>query len=461
MALKLPSKRSATVAPWEKAFDRFISPFEQFVHRETTGGMILIAATIVALLLANLPMTAEWYQHMLHAELGIRIGEWRLVHSAHHWINDGLMALFFFVVGLEIKREVLTGELSEWQQAILPIIAAIGGMVVPALIYYALNAGTPTEAGWGVPMATDIAFAVGVLALLGSRVPKALLTFLVALAIVDDLGAVIVIALFYTDDLVLIELLFVAVSFLLMMALNRFGIRKPMPYAVLALFMWMAMLESGVHATLAGVLAALTIPSRSIFEFERFYAMTRGVLDRLEKRAVNRDVACTLTDQEAERRGVHHALVNGVKMIETPAQRMEQRMHAPVAFVILPLFALANAGIALDLSQLGGLFGQPVAMGVVAGLVLGKLIGVAGVSLIAVRLGLAQMPTGVTPGHLVGVGLLAGIGFTMSIFIAELGLGADAQTLVVAKTAILAASLIAGVGGYLWLRRIPTGSAQS
>ena len=252
-------------APWERAFSRVLSPFEEFIHRQTTSGLLLMGTAIIALLLANSSLS-ETYLHFIHTPVSINIGSWSLSMSLHHWVNDGLMTLFFFVVGMELKREMLVGELADLRQAALPIIAAIGGMVMPALIYFAMNPDGDAARGWGVPMATDIAFAVGALVLLASRVPKALITFLVALAIADDLGAVLVIALFYTRQLALDWLVGSGLLVLLLFAFNFAGIRRVLPYFGVAILLWYALLQSGVHATLAGVLAAFAVPARSKYD---------------------------------------------------------------------------------------------------------------------------------------------------------------------------------------------------
>jgi NhaA family Na+:H+ antiporter len=359
------------------------------------------------------------------------------------------------VVGLEIKREVVVGELSDPKAAVLPIVAAVGGMLVPAALFYAVNAGGSGAGGWGVPMATDIAFAVGVLVLLGSRVPKTVLTFLVALAIVDDLGAVLVIAIFYTEQIATGWLAMAGVTFALLLALNRVGVRKPLPYFLVGIVMWFAMLQSGVHATLAGVLTALTIPVRPRFNHKLFVEHMRELLDDLRNkpdgaRSMDPDEQCIIRDDRS--RALLQTLENGVHSVESPLQRLEHSMHLPVAFLIMPLFALANAGIPIDTGSIGQVFSHPVALGVMAGLVLGKLLGIAGLTWLAVRLGIGTLPVGMNLRHLIGVGLVGGIGFTMSIFIAELGFAGQPDNLLMAKTGVLFASVIAGVAGYLWLR---------
>ncbi len=433
--------------PWEKALSKIVTPFDEFLHGETTSGVTLMACTVVALLLANSFLSVT-YEHLLHTPVALTLGSMSLELTLHHWINDGLMALFFFLVGLEIKREVLVGELSELRQAALPIIAAIGGMVVPATVYALINFGGPGASGWGIPMATDIAFAVGVMVLLGSRIPKALFTFLVALAIVDDLGAVLVIAVFYTADLDLMALGAAAALVALLVMMSLGGVRSTWPYALVGTLLWLAMLKSGVHATLAGVLTALTIPARSKYSPGRFSFLMRDLLDRFDA-ARRRSPATPL--RSSEMRAVLQTLQGGVRSVETPLQRMEHSMHIPVAFIILPLFALANAGIPFHLDQLGAALGNPVTLGVMLGLTVGKFVGITGAALLAVHMGIGQLPKGANVQHMIGVGMLGGIGFTMSIFIAELAFRGQAEELLMAKTGILFASVAIGLAGYLWL----------
>ncbi len=433
-------------APWERAFERIITPFEEFIHRQTTSGLLLMVCAVLALLVANSAL-AEFYGHLVHTPVGISIGGWTLEKSLQHWVNDGLMALFFFVVGLELKREMLVGELASPSQAILPIMAAVGGMVVPALIYFAINGGTEAVKGWGIPMATDIAFAVGALALLASRVPKALITFLVALAIVDDLGAVIVIALFYTEEIVASALGMAALLLGILVVFNFAGIRKPLPYFLVGILLWFAMLKSGVHATLAGVITAFTIPARPKYDPSLFSQHVKELIARFDKSY--RPGESIMKNQE--QRAIVQTLENGVQLVETPLQRLEHSMHMPVAFLVIPVFAFINAGIPIDFSVFGETLQHPVALGVMLGLVLGKFIGITGASWLVLKLGMAKLPVDTSFSQIAGVSLLAGIGFTMSIFIAELGFAGHPEDLLMAKTGILAASLLAGVSGYLWL----------
>lgn len=433
-------------SPWEKTFGRITSPIESFIHNEAASGILLMLCAIIAMLIANSAL-ADGYFHFLHTETGFGFGEWELKKTLHHWINDGLMALFFFVVGLEIKREVLVGELADPRQAALPIVAAIGGMVVPALIFTAFNFGGEGIHGWGIPMATDIAFAVGVLVLLGSRAPKALLTFLVALAIVDDLGAVLVIALFYTDTIVM-EALGMAVLFLgILIALNMAGVRKPIPYFIFGSLLWLAMLKSGVHATLAGVITALTIPARPKFDPKVFSNHLRSLVDKFD---TSHQPNVSIMQNETQK-AILLNMEHGVHKVETPLQRMEHNFHLPVAFLVIPIFALANAGVPIELSTMGDALSHPVTLGVILGLIIGKVIGVAGFTWVAVKMGICSLPSGVGFSQILAVSLLAGIGFTMSIFIAELAFAGQAELLLMAKTGILFASLLAGIVGYVSL----------
>lgn len=440
-------KKGIYNAPWEKSFDRLLTPLEEFIHRQTTSGVMLMICAVIALAIANSQMRGD-YEHFLHTQVGVSLGSHTFSLSIHHWINEALMAMFFFIIGLELKRELLVGELSSVKQALLPIMAAFGGMAAPALFYLAFNPTGPTASGWGIPMATDIAFAVGALTLLGSRVPKSLVTFLIALAIVDDLGAVAVIALFYTDNLNLTALAYAGVCTLALVALNLGGIRRPLPYAIVGALLWAAMLSSGVHSTIAGIIVAFVIPIRPKFEPELF-------VERVKETSVK--MLDSITDQadiikNSQFRSLVTSLGDGVRLVQAPAQRLEHTLHLPVAYLVIPIFALANAGIPVNFSGFSQNFQHPVMLGVLAGLLLGKPIGIAGLTWLTVKMGWATLPTGVDMKHIMGVGLLGGIGFTMSIFIADLGFADSPNDLLMAKTGILMASAIAGVSGYIWLR---------
>ena len=439
-------KRKEYIAPWEKAFDKVLSPLDDFIHRQTTSGVLLMLCAVIALYIANSPWS-ETYHHLLELPFSIGVPGFELSKSIHHWINDGLMAMFFFLIGLELKREILVGELAEPKKAMLPIIAATGGMVVPVIIYISINPEGHTFDGWGIPMATDIAFALGALALLGSRIPKNLLTFLVALAIVDDLGAVMVIAIFYTETISTSALVIVAAVLLMLISFNLGGIRRPLPYILLGIILWIAMLKSGVHATLAGILLAFTIPMRPKYEPARFLSHMNNMLEKI-KLAYQKEENIIKNDLL---RNQVSALNEGIKRVQAPAQVLEHSMHLPSAYIIIPIFSLANAGVPIDFNSLSSIVTHPVSVGIAAGLVFGKLIGIAGFSWLAIKLGFTSLPHGLNFKHIIGVALMGGIGFTMSIFIAELGFSHSAEDLLMAKTGILFASLIAGITGFIWL----------
>lgn len=443
-------------APWEKAFDRVLTPFEYFVRQETSGGLLLMATALLALVLAN-SLLASSYQHLLHVPVSISLGGWGIEKTLHHWVNDGLMTLFFFVVGLELKREILVGELTSLRQAALPVFAAIGGMVMPAVLYAGINPDGDALRGWGIPMATDIAFALGVIALLAGRVPKALITFLVALAIVDDLGAVVVIALFYTEKLALDYLMVGGGLTLLLTAMNLAGLRKPLPYFLLGTLLWLVLLKSGVHATLAGVITAFTIPALPRYEPGAFSRRMREMLDRFD--ANHSPGESILRNQQMG--AVVLALESGVQGVATPLQRLIHSLHLPVALLILPIFAFFNAGVGIDFQNMISTLNNPVTVGVALGLLLGKVAGIALFSWVAVQIGAAVLPTGVRFTHLVGAALLGGIGFTMSIFIAELAFAHQPEMITQAKLGILLASVVAGAIGSVWLYRVGGNSPKT
>ena len=412
--------------------------FQEFARIEALGGILLLIAAVIALVWAN-STWAETYYHFWETDVGFTVGGYELIHPLIEWVNDGLMVIFFFVVGLEIKREFTTGELADRKRAALPLMAAIGGMVVPAGLYMALNAGGPGQQGWGVPMATDIAFTLGVLALLGSRAPLILKVFFTALAIADDLGAVIVIAVFYTDEVTWIALLIAAIIFLILIALNRSRVYSVLPYAILGIALWLAFLESGIHPTIAGVLLALTIPTRSPPDAKALLAQCVTVLNEFDKPAVE-GVHYEERTQMAAR-----TLETVSERLQSPALRLEHELLPWTTYVILPVFALANAGVTLTFDR--ALLG-PVSLGIVLGLVVGKPIGVTLLSWIAVKLKLADLPANISWRQLFSASFLTGIGFTMSLFIAGAAFK-DPELLAQAKFGILAASLIAGVTGYV------------
>ena len=432
----------------ERRFERIIVPFGRFVQNQTTASVLLIIGALTALVLANSPWADDYYT-AIHIPIGIHIGDFGLEKPLQHWVNECLMALFFFVLGLEIKRECLVGALRDLRHASLLILTALGGMAAPALIYLFFNADGPAARGWGIPMATDTAFALGVLALIGRRLPRIVTTFLVALAIADDIGAVLVIALFYNTEQISVYYLAASLSLVGLLALcNRLGISSPVPYFLGGGLVWLTMLESGVHATISGILVAFTVPARPKPSPSHFLHHIRELLERFE------DGNPTETDILADHR--RHALVESmqdtVKHAGTPLKRWEQAWTTLVSLLVLPIFALSNAGIPLKTLPIADALLNPVTLGIMLGLVAGKLVGITGACYLALRLRLGRLPPGLTPNHIVGIGLLGGLGFTMSIFIAGLGVAEAAEQLVMAKAGILLGSLVAGLTGYLWLR---------
>ena len=435
-----------------------LQPFQRFARNEASSGILLLLATVIALLWANSPWSAGYFE-LLQMPVTFAAGSFELSKPLLLWIDEGLMAVFFLLVGLEIKRELLVGELSSPRQAALPILAAVGGMVAPALIYLSLNPVGSTSRGWGVPMATDIAFALGILALLGRRVPLCLKVFLTAVAIVDDIGAVLVIALFYSAQLHGAALALACVIFLTLLLINVLGIQHPMVYVLLGCGLWLALLESGLHATIAGVLTALAVPARARMEPQEFVVQCRSILDDFE--AACRDGSSILTNQCQQE--ALQALETASEHVETPLQRLEHTLLPWVTFFIMPVFALANAGVPFRGNLAAGLTSS-VGLGVIAGLVLGKQAGIMLFSWLGTRLRFADLPRGATWLQFYGVAWLAGIGFTMALFIAGLAFGEQGSALATVKVAILAASLIAGGGGWAILRRtcpLPTNRKQA
>ena len=444
--------------------ERVLAPFRQFAHTASAGGVVLLVTTAVALAWANSPWAAG-YHHLWETPLTLGVGPWRGTLTLHHLINDGLMAVFFFVVGLEIKREVLAGELSSLRSAALPMVAALGGMLVPAALYALVNRGGPGQPGWGIPMATDIAFALGVLALLGDRVPVGLKVFLAALAIVDDIGAVLVIAVFYSGG-VAWGALGASAALLAVAALaNLAGVRRPWAYGAIGLALWATVLASGVHATVAGVLLAFAIPVRTRIDEREFLAGARQALADFDAAA---EVSAGSPDVTLLSNTGHHTALEELEQLceraQPPLIRLEHALHGIVAFGIMPLFALANAGVALGGDALRAGVASPVAVGTALGLALGKPLGIVGLSALAVRLGIATLPRGVSWSAIAGAGVLGGIGFTMALFIAGLAFppggtaapadGATGAALLdAAKIGVLAASAVTGALGGWWLRR--------
>jgi len=433
---------------------RSTAMFNRFFHSEVSGSFVLMACTIVALVWANSPWSQS-YADFTHIEVGFSWGGASLYMSLQHWINDALMAIFFFVVGLEVKREISIGQLSTLRKAALPVSAAVGGMLIPATFYYAMNAGGPAAQGWGIPMATDIAFALGLLALFGSRAPIGLKVFLTALAIADDIGAVLVIAFFYTASLKFGALAVAGVFMLLIVGARAVGIRRSGIYLLLAVGVWLSVLTSGLHATIAGILVAMLVPIRAKIDPEQFMERARNRLAELESAVLTRD---SMVDDKAQLHALDDIHETTGDMIP-PGIALEHRLHPVQAFLILPLFALFNAGVYLGGDALGQTT-DPIAVGIILGLVLGKQIGVVGFSWISIKSGLADLPDGVSWPHIWGASCLAGVGFTMSLFIAELAFD-DPIQIGKAKLGILEASLVAGALGYWILSRSLPKAAKS
>jgi len=426
--------------------EKILRPFQVFLHAEASGGILLLICTVIALVWANTPF-AESYFHLWHTNISIQIGDFVLSHSLHHWINDGLMAIFFFVVGLEIKREFLVGELSSAQKAALPVAGALGGMIFPALIYTLFNFGTEGSSGWGIPMATDIAFVIGILALLGPKVPIGLKIFLIALAIADDIGAVLVIAIFYTSDISFLSLLIGAGFIVLLIAANLLGIKNLLIYTILGFGLWLAFLYSGVHATVAGVLLAFTIPATSRINSKEFMEEGEKLIRDFD--LAGEEVESTFTNEE--RLIAAQALETNVKKVMTPLSRFESGLHPWVSFFIMPLFALANAGVSLQGDLIEAITNQ-ISTGIILGLFLGKQSGIFICSWLAIKLKIAAKPEGVSWSKIYAAGILAGIGFTMSLFIANLAF-TEQSLLDISKVGILSASLISGIIGFIVLKR--------
>lgn len=386
-----------------------LKPFKEFVQSESLGGVILIVCVVISLIIANSPLAGA-LENLLQTELGIHTESVHLRYPALLWINDGLMAIFFLLVGLEIKRELVEGELSSFKKAALPIFAALGGVLAPATIYFLLNNGTPTAAGWGIPMATDIAFAIAIITMLGSKAPPSLKIFLAALAIVDDLMAILVIAIFYSSELHYNYLLYAAGIFAALLVMNRAGVKNLAAYLIPGVFIWYFVHHSGVHATIAGVLTAFAIP----------------------------------TTPDAQ---------------ESPLEKLEHALMKPVNFVIMPVFALANTNITFEAGMLEGLT-TTLGLGIIVGLVVGKPLGITLLSWLTVKLGISSMPSRAGWAHIVGVGMLGGIGFTMSVFIALLSFPGEALILSEAKFSILTGSILSGVLGYAMLSSVSKKSAR-
>ncbi len=420
--------------------------FERFFHSQTSGSIVLLLATVTAVVWANSPWS-DLYHTLSRLDIGTYFNGKQYHLTLDHWVKDGLMAIFFFVVGLEIKREILIGELSSVKKAALPVMAAVGGAIIPALLYFSFNPSGPAANGWGVPMATDIAFALGLLALFGKRVPIGLKVFLTALAIVDDLMAVLVIALFYTDQIKLIPLGTAVFLLALLAPIVRNNIHRPVCTFLLIVGVWLCVFLSGIHATIAGVILAMIVPVKATMEPQEFFKTLKQHKAWLKESKISRQ--SMVTDKQ-QRMAIQQIYIAAERMIPAGIH-LEDHLHPIQAFLILPLFALFAAGVTIDSTTLSA-FPSPVSLGIIAGLVLGKQLGIVGFSFLVIKSGLSELPAGVNWGQLWGVSLLGGIGFTMSIFISELAF-TDAAMIADAKIAIFIASILAGIGGYLVLRK--------
>ncbi len=419
---------------------------ETFLEKETYSGFVLFAAAAVAMIWANSP-ASDTYFDFWHTEAGATVGRHGIEMALGEWVNDALMVFFFLVVGLEIKRELVVGELSSLRHAAFPIVGAIGGMIMPAALYLLVNAtGDGQIKGFGVPMATDIAFALGCLMLLGDRVPMSLKVFLVSLAVFDDLGAIVVIAIFYNASLDIVALGYAAAVLATLIFLNRAGVKALWPYLILGIGLWFWVKESGIHATIAGVLLAMTVPVRARLDSERFLRICRRELASFEKCGYSGEAMLLTPRQQDSLEMIEKAY----RAVQNPLVRLERGLHPLSAYVVMPLFALANAGV--DLSGVGGSLIGPVTIGVLVGLAVGKPLGIFGATYLADRLGLARKPEGLSWRVLFGGALLGGVGFTMAIFVAHLGL--ESETVGPAKLFILMGSLLMGTIGSLYLLRV-------
>lgn len=419
----------------KERIDRVIDPLRRFLHIESASGIVLILATTIALVLANSHFS-EAFLGFWKTPFGFRIGSFQMNHSLHYWINDLLMAVFFLVVGLEVKRELVMGELRDFRKAALPVIAAVGGMLVPAIVYLFFQWGKPGEVGWGIPMATDIAFVVGCLAVLGSRIPSGLRVTLLTLAIADDIGAILVIAVGYTENLNYNALMWAVFAVLLLIGLAKIGVRNAAVYLFVSLWIWFEIHESGIHATIAGVVIGLLTPTRSWVSENRLSTIVQRTLHFLDGEGWS---------HSGERYRMLREMERATRKTISPLERLETGLHPWVGFVIMPVFALANAGVSIQLSD----FANPVALAVLCGLFIGKPLGIALFSWLAVRLRVAMLPKGVNWGAMLGAGFLAGIGFTMAIFIASLAMAGD--MLDSAKVGVLAGSVTSTIVGVILL----------
>lgn len=429
----------------KSTFKEKIIPFSEFLHNEAIAGVILLFVTTLAIIFSNLP-TAKIFLDIWRFEIHINLNGLNFGFSLLHAINDGLMVLFFFVVGLEIKRELLVGELSSVKKALLPMIGALGGMILPAIIYLIFNSGGKGKAGWAIPVATDIAFVVGILVLLKNSIPSSLRVFLTALAIVDDIGAVVIIAIFYTASISLPALMIAFLFIFLLILTNVLGVKKLSVYILLGVGLWLAFLQSGIHTTIAGVILAFTIPSKSKLDHIQFFKSTKNLVAEIGSSLL----LPVMTEKTEERLAIIQALGKNCQDVLTPLQRFEISLHPWVTYFIIPLFVLANAGVTIG-NNIGEFLFDPVCLGIVLGLFIGKQLGIFLFSYLAIRLKFSESPLDTSTKQLYGASVLAGIGFTMSLFIAGLSFPHDAGLIDTARIGILIASVISGGAGYFLL----------
>jgi Na+:H+ antiporter, NhaA family len=425
---------------------QFIHPAQQFFKKEAASSILLIAAAVVAIIWAN-SGSRDLYDHIRNLELSLRLGNMTVSHSLIDWVDDGLMALFFLIVGLELKREILVGELSSPKQALFPVMAALGGMMAPGLIYFYFNQDSPSLSGWGIPMATDIAFALGAVAIFGKRLPVGLRVFLAAFAIADDLGAVFIIAIFYTKGIVLSNLAVCGVLLVFLEMANFFWIRNLLIYSVLGIGVWLAILGSGIHPTVAGILVAMFVPAKGKYDTDKFIQNVKKRMNQFEcsKQSCGNSILLNKDHLDA---------VQGIEIdcrnVETPLQRMEHALHPWVVYIVLPMFALGNAGLTFNDLGMATALSHPVTLGIVLGLFIGKPIGILLFSYVAVKTKIAMIPEGLKWPHIIGASFLGGIGFTMSLFISKLSF-VDPNLLSYAKFSILVASAISALAGIGYL----------
>jgi len=436
--------------------DQIIKPTQRFFRKEAASSLLLLAAVIIALVWANFPVFAS-YHHIWHTDIGFSLGTMAVSKSLIHWINDGLMALFFFTVGLEIKRELLVGELSSPQKALFPVVAALGGILVPGIIYALFNYNTPSASGWAIPMATDIAFAMGAIAIFGNKLPMGLRVFLAAFAIADDLGAVLIIALFYTKEIVFSNIAICGILVLLLGLVNFLWIRWTVVYAVLGILIWIAVLGSGLHPTVAGIVVSLFIPAQGKYDTDLFVQKVKERLNAFQCSETSCGFSILLNED-------HLNAVQGLELdchnVETPLQRMLHALHPWVAFLILPVFALGNSGLILHELNISEAVSHPVTRGIILGLFFGKPIGITLFSYLAVKTGIAVLPQGIRWSHIFGASMLGGIGFTMSLFVAGLSFTSP-ELINNAKFAILFGSVISAIAGIVFLMAYGTAGSSN